>query len=204
MIYSPIEAHLKAIKASQTTANDPWTVIKKSAGKALQGGMAGAGAMVVQVSTLMWMRTVMNYQYRHGTTTMHAIRTLYAQGGGGLHGVLRFYKGFLPALLQGPLSRFGDTAANAGMLALLDSYPSTKSLSVEVKTVAASGAAALFRMFLMPIDCLKTTLQVAIPYLYDPAPGEIRIMLSWDQCVIAALIFIQTLCRWRVKMESPC
>jgi hypothetical protein len=172
MIYSPIEAHLKAIKASQTTANDPWNVIKKSAGKALQGGIAGAGAMVVQVSTLMWMRTVMNYQYRHGTTTMHAIRTLYAQGGGGLHGVLRFYKGFLPALLQGPLSRFGDTAANAGMLAFLDSYPSTKSLSVEVKTVAASGAAALFRMFLMPIDCLKTTLQVAPHIFMTLRPGK--------------------------------
>jgi len=116
--------------------------------------------MVVQVSTLMWMRTTMNYQYRHGTTTMVALRTLYADGGGGLSGVLRFYKGFLPALVQGPLSRFGDTAANAGALALLDSYESTKGLPVGVKTLTASASAAGFRMFLMPVDCLKTTLQV--------------------------------------------
>ena len=30
--------------------------------KAFTGGLAGAGAMVVQVSSLMWMRTIMNYQ----------------------------------------------------------------------------------------------------------------------------------------------
>ena len=68
--------------------------------------------MVVQVSTLMWMRTTMNYQYRYGMSTTQALKAIYADGGGGLRGVLRFYKGFLPALVQGPLSRFGDTAAN--------------------------------------------------------------------------------------------
>ena len=37
-----------------------------NAGKrALGGGIAGSMAMVVQVSTLMWMRTTMNYQYRY-------------------------------------------------------------------------------------------------------------------------------------------
>ncbi len=30
--------------------------------KAFTGGLAGAGAMVVQVTSLMWMRTTMNYQ----------------------------------------------------------------------------------------------------------------------------------------------
>ncbi len=30
--------------------------------KAFTGGIAGAGAMVVQVTSLMWMRTTMNYQ----------------------------------------------------------------------------------------------------------------------------------------------
>jgi len=63
-------------------------------------------------------------------------------------------------LFQGPLSRFGDTAANTGVLTLLNSIESTKDLNVGVKTVAASMSAALFRIFLMPIDTVKTTMQV--------------------------------------------
>ncbi len=61
--------------------------------------------------------------------------------------------------LQGPLSRFGDTAANAGTLALLDSYDSTRGLNVGLKTLAASFSAGLFRIALMPIDACKTILQ---------------------------------------------
>ncbi len=61
--------------------------------------------------------------------------------------------------LQGPLSRFGDTAANAGTLSLLDSYEATKGLNVGIKTLAASFSAGLFRIFLMPIDACKTILQ---------------------------------------------
>ena len=80
---------------------------------------------------------------------------MYADGG-----VFRFYRGVLPALVQGPLSRFGDTAANTGVLTLLDSYASTRELPAAVKTVAASGAAATWRIFLMPIDTVKTTMQV--------------------------------------------
>ena len=63
-------------------------------------------------------------------------------------------------MLKGPLSQCGDTAANTGMLALLDSYESTANLPISVKTLGASGAAAAFRIVLMPVDALKTTLQV--------------------------------------------
>jgi hypothetical protein len=80
---------------------------------------------------------------------------LYADGG-----IPRFYRGVLPALVQGPLSRFGDTAANTGILTLLNSLDATKDISVGFKTVAASAAAALFRIFLMPVDTVKTTMQV--------------------------------------------
>ncbi len=123
--------------------------------KALQGGLPGAAAMAIQVCSLMWMRTTMNYQYRYGTSTTEALKTLYSQGG-----VRRFYRGLAPALIQGPLSRFGDTAANAGMLALWDQSESTKNLPVALKTVSASIASGLFRIFLMPVDTVKTTLQV--------------------------------------------
>ena len=62
--------------------------------------------------------------------------------------------------MQGPLSRFGDTAANTGMLTLMNNMESTKDLPVAAKTVSASAAAAAFRIFLMPIDTVKTTMQV--------------------------------------------
>ena len=102
-----------------------------------------------------WMRTTVNFQYRYGMSTIEAIKHLYAEGG-----VRRFYRGVGPALFQGPLSRFGDTASNAGMLALWDSIEATKSLPTWTKTVSASAAAASFRVFLMPIDACKTILQV--------------------------------------------
>lgn len=111
--------------------------------------------MVAQVSTLMWLRTTMNYQYRHGTTTREALRHLYNEGG-----IIRFYRGYIPALVQGPVSRFGDTASNAGMLALLDSFEGTKTLPTGVKTMSASAVAASFRLLLMPIDTVKTIMQV--------------------------------------------
>ena len=92
------------------------------------------------------LRLQVNYQYRHGTSFPVALRTIYADGG-----IPRFYRGVIPALAQGPLSRFGDTAANTGMLTLLDSFDVTKDLNVGYKTVAASIAAGLFRIVLMPV-----------------------------------------------------
>lgn len=134
---------------------DTWAILQKAAKRAGQGGLAGAAAMTINVCSLMWMRTTINYQYRYGTTTTQAFKTLYADGG-----IPRFYRGLVPALLQGPLSRFGDTAANTGTLAALDAFDMTADLPVAAKTVAASVAAALFRILLMPIDTVKTTMQV--------------------------------------------
>lgn len=71
----------------------------------------------------------------------------------------RYYHGLLPALIQGPIARFGDTAANVGILALLSSNPFLNKLPSPLKTVFASVAGALFRMILVPIDTLKTTMQ---------------------------------------------
>jgi len=96
----------------------------------------------------------MNYQYRFGTTMTQATRTLYHDGGW-----TRYYQGLSAALIQGPISRFGDTAANAGILALLESNAYMKNLPSLIKTVFVSLAAASFRMILTPIDTIKTTLQ---------------------------------------------
>ena len=89
-------------------------------GKGLKGGKAGALAGLLQVITLMWLRTVVNYQYRYQVTMNEGIflfcvllffkllihniyctvctvafRELYADGG-----VLRFYKGIIFAVRQ--------------------------------------------------------------------------------------------------------
>jgi len=121
---------------------------------ALGGGLSGAAAMVLQVLTLMPLRTVMNYQYRYGSTTTQAINTLYNDGG-----FTRYYQGLTAALVQGPVARFGDTFANVGILALFRSNPYLDKLPTLIKSVFASLLAATFRMTLTPIDTLKTTMQ---------------------------------------------
>lgn len=130
--------------------------------------------MILQVLLLMPIRTIMNYQYRHGSSLTVATKTLYQDGGLG-----RYYQGLGAALFQGklffrlmtpvnqrtnhcatgPIARFGDTAANAGILALLQSNGYLKQLPSPIQTIFASCCAAAFRMLLTPIDTLKTTLQ---------------------------------------------
>merc|ERR1719232_1919752 len=138
-----------------------WAEIRQKAIKrATGGGLAGASAMGCQVVSLMWLRTTMNYQYRNGTTTMQALKHLYNDGGRGLGGIRRFYRGIGPGLIQGPMSRFGDTAANTGVLTIMNSHPDLKDLPIGLKTGGASVAAATWRIFLMPVDACKTILQV--------------------------------------------
>lgn len=129
-------------------------ILHQAAVRSLGGGLAGASAMVLQVSSLMWLRTTMNYQYRYGMSTREAMQMLYREGG-----VSRFYRGFMPALLQSPLSRFGDTAANAGVMALFESTDA-RGWPTLVKTLFASTMAAGMRIALVPLDTVKTVLQV--------------------------------------------
>ena len=87
-------------------------------------------------------------------------------------GVGRLYQGLLPALMQAPLSRylsgflfkgskclffrFGDTAGNVATLTLL----ANSGLPIALQTATASLVSAGWRMLIMPIDTVKTTLQV--------------------------------------------
>jgi hypothetical protein len=57
--------------------------------------------MVLQVLLLMPIRTIMNYQYRHGTSLSVAAKTLYHDGGMG-----RYYQGMGAALFQGTMIPF--------------------------------------------------------------------------------------------------
>jgi hypothetical protein len=153
--------------AATAPAVDVGTLVQQAARKAVGGGQAGAAAAVVQVSTLMWLRTAMNYQYRYGGTLKSSLSTLYDQGG-----IPRLYQGLPFALLQGPLTRFGDTAANVGILALLQSWPVTQEWPLPLMTAAGSATAGLWRILLMPMDASKTILQV------EGRPGLDRLWTS--------------------------
>lgn len=130
---------------------EPFSVVLKKAGaRALGGGLPGFAAMIIQVVALMWLRTLVNYQYSRGGSFMEAFNKLYSDGG-----IKRFYNGFWAAVIVGPLSRFGDTAANAGILALCDGV-----LPVGLSTMLASAGAAVWRIFTQPVQNIKTMMQV--------------------------------------------
>lgn len=149
------EGEQQSSAAASAGKVDVEAILQKSAKRALGGGKAGASAAVVQVLSLMWLRTAMNYQYRYGGDLTSSLKTLYSDGGIG-----RLYQGLPFALVQGPLTRFGDTAANVGILALLDSIPETQALPLPIRTAAGSITAGLWRIFLMPVDTSKTAMQV--------------------------------------------
>ena len=123
--------------------------------KSLKSGFSGAGAMTIQVGSLMWLRTIMNHQYRYGQDIKNTVSTLYKDGG-----IMRFYRGVGPALIQGPLSRFGDTFSNTFALSLCKNNSFLNSMPIMVQTGVASVFAGMFRITLMPIDTTKTIMQV--------------------------------------------
>ena len=96
-------------------------ILIKAGKRGLGGGLPGAIAGVVQVMTLMWLRTIINYQCRYGTTFRQAVTTLFHDGG-----IPRFYHGLSFALVQAPLLRFVSMAANDGVEALLEGLDFTR------------------------------------------------------------------------------
>jgi hypothetical protein len=110
--------------------------------------------MTVQVIPLMWMVTTMNYQYSNGGTFLGTIRKLYAEGG-----VMRFYRGIVPALIVGPIARFGDTAANMFAKNIFKS-PKLAKFPIFIQTSLGSFLAGLWRLVILPIDTWKISKQV--------------------------------------------
>ena len=132
-------------------AKSSQTPLERAVKSATRGGITGAAAQAVNVFALMWMRTTMNHQMANGGSMIGTIKLLYKEGG-----VPRFYRGIIPALVQSPISRFGDTFANAGALALLQDLD----IPIAAKTVFASASAGGMRIMLMPLDAWKTNKQV--------------------------------------------
>ena len=83
-------------------------ILSKAASRALPSGAAGGAAMGLNIMCLMWMRTTVNYQYRYGTGTITAIKTLYEDGGTGVKGITRFTEVRARALPGAPVA-FGNT-----------------------------------------------------------------------------------------------
>eukprot|EP00045_Choanoeca_perplexa_P011049 m.115492 g.115492 ORF g.115492 m.115492 type:complete len:280 (-) comp15495_c0_seq2:2105-2944(-) len=135
-----------------TVDNDGFTNHMVQAGRE---GLCSAQAMVFNILALMWLQTVLNYQYRHSISAKAAIKELYKEGG-----IPRFYHGLPVALIQGPLSRGVSAAANFATLALMLQYPSTANLPTVVVTAVSSLGVALFRLLHYPLDTLKTMSQV--------------------------------------------
>lgn len=128
------------------------TIVKKASGAAFKGGMYGAVAGGFQVISLMWLRTVINYQYRYGVSMQEAMDALYKEGG-----VPRFYKGISYALVQNPLSKFGSAASNQASKILVDqSQPFSPFYTSAVGTLLT----IFWRLVIVPIETCKTVLQV--------------------------------------------
>lgn len=71
----------EAAAAAEKKKLDTKAILQKALRRAGEGGLAGAAAMGINVLSLMWIRTTVNYQYRYGTSTTTALKTLYADGG---------------------------------------------------------------------------------------------------------------------------
>ena len=120
--------------------------------KAIGGGLSGSCAMIIQITTLMWLRTTMNYQYRYGGNTFFTLKKLYNEGG-----IFRFYRGYPFALMIAPLARFGDIASNTY---ITNYFKNNNNIPLPVQTLISSSIASSWRIFLMPLDTFKTSLQV--------------------------------------------
>ena len=136
--------------------------LKLASQRALGGGLVGAGAMAANVVLLMWLRTTLFVQYARGMSFTAALRHIYASGGGGLPGLRRFYAGVSYGLLLAPVARFGDTASNAFVLSLFGSseHRHERDAPMIVKASAAGVLAGTFRGLIMPLDTIKTMVQV--------------------------------------------
>eukprot|EP00913_Durusdinium_trenchii_P008530 g8010.t2 len=125
-------------------------VMAQALQKAWRSGSMGFLAGTSQVLVFMWLRTAMNYQYKFGGSLREVLQKLWAEGG-----LLRLYQGLFWAILQVPLSRFGDVAANDLSLAVARVWV----LPLSMTTFLGSISGAAWRILITPVETCKTILQ---------------------------------------------
>lgn len=140
------------MQAQQSAGN---AVLQKAKNAAFKGGYFAAVAGFIQVLSLMWLRTTVNYQYRYGVTLLTAIRQLYKQGG-----ITRFYAGLPYAIVLGPVTKFGATAANEWSRVVFASFKHLPVSPDLCSTLLGTILTVVWRVFLMPLETCKTVLQV--------------------------------------------
>lgn len=77
--------------------------------------------------------------------------------------MVRFYRGIVPALVIGPISRFGDTACNMLATTFFASTTELSSLPIFIQTSLGSVLAGCWRLSTLPVDAWKTSKQVYGP-----------------------------------------
>lgn len=137
-------------------------VLYRAGKHGLGGGIPGAIAGAIQVLSLMWLRTIINYQSRYGTTFVQALRTLLHDGG-----VARLYCGVSFALIQAPLARFVSTAANDGIESLLANLSYTRDWGPGRTTIVASIVVGLWRMLLMRKSVCAAVRQLNADFIFS-------------------------------------
>lgn len=113
--------------------------------KSVETGLNGSLTQIGQITTLMWYKTITNYQYVYGTNFTKTCKLLYKQGG-----LSRFYSGYFTTLGLTPLLRFGDIGIN--------SFINKKFLNqnVFINTGLTSTLSGLWRVSLLPLEVIKT------------------------------------------------
>ena len=116
----------------------------ESSNKALK---TGATSGIIQVSSLLWLRTINNYQYRYGTDIRTTFKTLYNNGG-----ILRFYRGYIPSLIVASNCKFAE----------LNGYYYSKhsNFTQNEQLLFISTISSLTKLSLIPLDTLDVVLQV--------------------------------------------
>ena len=120
------------------------TDLIKSSNKALKTGVTSA---CLQVTSLLWIKTINNYQYRYGTNLKDTCKILYNDGG-----ILRFYKSYLPSLFVASSCKFCE----------LNAYYYTKQNNFNnvERLLFISTISSITRLGVIPIDTLDIFLQV--------------------------------------------
>lgn len=119
--------------------------------ESLKSGIGGFKAKTIQIISLNWLKTIMNYQNNNGTSFKKTIKILYKEGG-----IKRFFLGITPSLIQGPIIRFGDTFCNEIILDLMEK----SNKSIFIKTFISSSTACLFRILMNPLHNFKIIYQI--------------------------------------------
>ena len=107
----------------------------------------GITSSIIQVSSLLWLRTATIYQHKYGGSMINTINNLYKDGG-----ILRFYGGYLPCLLVASTCKSSE----------LYGYYSVKNLNLSLnnQSLYITTISNIGRLMVIPFDTLDTFYQL--------------------------------------------